>query len=205
MRKKILLLIPVLFLILLTYSFFVMSSKENKKFSKQWLTAMKNNDEKTLISLNKKYIKEYPNEDYPYEYLGTTYLRLENYEEAEKNILKAIELGNKDTAVFTLVALLSAQEKFEEAEETSKKINEIFMNNPMTILEVVRDAKTFAIFLDDFNSQWFLADFYKTHLNDDKEAKKWAQKALNRSKKIPKSEQDEDYANKLKEIEGILK
>ena len=205
MRKKILLLIPVLFLILLTYSFFVMSSKENKKFSKQWLTAMKNNDEKTLISLNKKYIKEYPNEDYPYEYLGTTYLRLENYEEAEKHILKAIELGNKDTAVFTLVALLSAQEKFEEAEETSKKINEIFMNNPMTILEVVRDAKTFAIFLDDFNSQWFLADFYKTHLNDDKEAKKWAQKALNRSKKIPKSEQDEDYANKLKEIEEILK
>ncbi len=200
MKNKFLLLISILFLVLSTYSFSDMSFEEKEKFTKQLSNAIEKKDKQTIKTLTKKYINEYPNEDYPYEYLGTIYAAEENYKEAEKYLLKAIELGNKDTAIISLAFVYLDQEKDKKADEILKKVDEKLLNNPMTILEIIRREKTLAVFFDVFNAQWYLADFYKTHLNDDKEAKKWAQKALNSSRKIPVSELDSDKLDELLDI-----
>ena len=61
-----------------------------------------------LITLTKEYIKRNPSEAYAYEYLGILLMNLmnqEKYNEAEKNFLKSIELGNNDTGITSLIFL----------------------------------------------------------------------------------------------------
>ena len=124
MKNKFLLLISILFLVLSTYSFSDMSFEEKEKFTKQLSNAIEKKDKQTIKTLTKKYINEYPNEDYPYEYLGTIYAAEENYKEAEKYLLKAIELGNKDTAIISLAFVYLDQEKDKKADEILKNCPE---------------------------------------------------------------------------------
>ena len=58
-----------------------------------------------LIALTKEYIKENPSEAYAYEYLGNLLMKQKKYDEAEKNFLKSIELGNNDTGITSLIFL----------------------------------------------------------------------------------------------------
>ena len=58
-----------------------------------------------LIALTKEYIKGNPSEDYAYEYLGNLLMKQKKYDEAEKNFLKSIELGNNDTGITSLIFL----------------------------------------------------------------------------------------------------
>ena len=204
MKNKFLLPISVLFLILSTYSFSAMTYKERKVLEKQWYTAAENRDRKTVMAIMKKFIKEYPNEAYLYEYLGTSYAEENDYKQSEQYLLKAIELGDKDTALITLSFIYEEQEDTKKAEETRKKIDEKFLSLPMDVARIIRHQKMLAVFLDDFYAQWYLADFYLTHLENNKEASKWAKKALENSKRMSKSERRK-YAEELKQIEEILK
>ena len=58
-------------------------------------------DSKKYIELLKEYIKKYPDDDFAYEMIGTEYLK-DNPKEAEKYFLKAVELGDTDTGLYSL-------------------------------------------------------------------------------------------------------
>lgn len=85
-------------------------SKQKKEFKDKWDIYQDKNDHKNFIVLLKKYIEKYPNDAYAYEALGTMYMTTNNFKEAEKNYLKAMELGDNDTAKFSLVVLYSKKE-----------------------------------------------------------------------------------------------
>ena len=85
-------------------------SKQKKEFKDKWDIYQDKNDYKNFIVLLKKYIEKYPNDAYAYEALGTMYMATNNFKEAEANFLKAMELGDSDTAKFTLVVLYSKKE-----------------------------------------------------------------------------------------------
>ena len=89
--------------------------KEKKVLMEKFKKEIKKSEEKedidtksieNLIALTKEYIKGNPSEAYAYEYLGILLMNLmnqEKYNEAEKNFLKSIELGNDDTGVASLI------------------------------------------------------------------------------------------------------
>ena len=204
MKNKFLLLISVLFLSLSAYSFSTLTYKEREALEKQWLTASEKRDRKAARVIAQKFIKEYPNnQDYLYEYIGTSYAAENDYKQAEKYLLKAVDLGDKDTALLTLAFMYEEQEDTKKAEETIKKIDEKFFNLPMDVITIIREQKMLAVFLDNFNAQWYLADFYTTQLENNEEAKKWAEKALQNSKRMTAAEKTEN-AEKLQQIKKIL-
>ena len=82
-------------------------SKGKKEFKDKW--EQNRNNKKNLITLLKKYTEKYPNDAYAYEALGTSYMS-DNFKEAEANFLKAIKLGDDDTAKYSLALLLSVLE-----------------------------------------------------------------------------------------------
>ena len=93
-------------------------SKQKKEFKDKWDIYQDKNDHKNFIVLLKKYIQKYPNDAYAYEVLGTMYMATNNFKEAEKNYLKAMELGDNDTAKFSLVVLYSKKELNNDKEKT---------------------------------------------------------------------------------------
>lgn len=78
--------------------------KEIKKLEGKEDRDTKSIDE-NLIALTKEYIKGNPSEAYAYEYLGNLLMKQKKYDEAEKNFLKSIELGNNDTGITSLIFL----------------------------------------------------------------------------------------------------
>ena len=82
-----------------------MYSKEKKEFKDKIIAYMNKQDNKSLVELFKKYIEKYPDDAFGYETLGTTYASIDNFKEAEKYYLKAIELGDTDTGKYSLALL----------------------------------------------------------------------------------------------------
>ena len=80
-------------------------SKEKTEFKNKYIALSEKNDKKNLIALLKKYIEKYPDDSYAYEEIGTDYSSLDNFKEAEKYYLKAIELGNDDTGLYSLALI----------------------------------------------------------------------------------------------------
>ena len=100
-------------------------SKEKKEFKDKWEN--NNNNKKNLIALLKKYIEKYPNDAYAYEVLGTAYMS-DNFKEAETNFLKAIKLGDDDTAKYSL-ALLYADKGEKDNDKEKTKLAEKYTKN----------------------------------------------------------------------------
>ena len=111
--RKIFLFIMLIFIGTSLVGFSEVTSKEKKVLMKKFKKEIKKLDEKddtymesikNLIPLTKEYIKENPSEAYAYEYLGILLMSQGGkYDEAEKNFLKSIELGNDDTGVASLI------------------------------------------------------------------------------------------------------
>jgi len=85
-------------------------SKEKTEFKNKYIALSEKNDKKNLIALLKKYIEKYPDDSYAYEEIGTDYSSLDNFKEAEKYYLKAIELGNDDTGLYSLALIYSDED-----------------------------------------------------------------------------------------------
>ena len=125
-------------------------SKQKKEFKDKWDIYQDKNDHKNFIVLLKKYIEKYPNDAYAYEALGTMYMATNNFKEAEKNYLKAMELGDNDTAKFSLVVLYSKKElnndkeKSKLAEKYFKKLENEGINSHYN-LENLRNVKNGAL------------------------------------------------------------
>ena len=125
-------------------------SKQKKEFKDKWDIYQDKNDHKNFIVLLKKYIEKYPNDAYAYEALGTMYMATNNFKEAEKNYLKAMELGDNDTAKFSLVVLYSKKElnndkeKSKLAEKYFKELENEGINSHYN-LENLRNVKNGAL------------------------------------------------------------
>jgi len=121
-------------------------SKEKKEFKDKW----GNNNKKNLIALVKKYIEKYPDNAYAYEVLGTAYMS-DNFKEAEANFLKAIKLGDDDTAKYSLALLYddkgekdNDKEKTKLAEKYFKELENEGINSHYN-LENLRNVKNGAL------------------------------------------------------------
>lgn len=111
--RKIFLFIMLIFIGTSLVGFSEVTSKEKKVLMEKFKKEIKKLDEKddadmesikNLVALTKEYIKENPSEAYAYEYLGILLMgQGGKYDEAEKNFLKSIELGNNDTGVASLI------------------------------------------------------------------------------------------------------
>ena len=98
-------------------------SKEKKEFKDKWEN--NNNNKKNLIALLKKYIEKYPDDAYAYEVLGTAYMS-DNFKEAEANFLKAIKLGDDDTAKYSLALLYADKGEKDNDKEKTKLAEKYF-------------------------------------------------------------------------------
>ena len=101
-----------------------MYSKEKTEFKNKYMALSEKSDKKNLIALLKEYVKKYPNDAYAYEEIGTDYDILGNQKEAEKYYLKAIELGDDDTGVYSLFLLYSDEDYLKSLNLTVKEKNE---------------------------------------------------------------------------------
>ena len=99
-------------------------SKEKTEFKNKYMALTEKRDKKNLIALLKEYVKKYPNDAYAYEEIGTDYDVLGNPKEAEKYYLKAIELGDNDTGVYSLFLLYSDEDSLKSLNLTVKEKNE---------------------------------------------------------------------------------
>ena len=123
-------------------------SKEKKEFKDKWEN--NNNNKKNLIALLKKYIEKYPNDAYAYEVLGTAYMS-DNFKEAEANFLKAIKLGDDDTAKYSLALLYADKGEKDNDKEKTKLAEKYFKElenegiNSHYNLENLRNVKNGAL------------------------------------------------------------
>ena len=113
--SKVFIFIMLIFVGTSLVGFSEVTFKEKKVLMEKFKKEIKKSEEKedidtksieNLIALTKEYIKGNPSEAYAYEYLGILLMNLmnqEKYNEAEKNFLKSIELGNDDTGVASLI------------------------------------------------------------------------------------------------------
>ena len=121
-------------------------SKEKKEFKDKW----GNNNKKNLIALVKKYIEKYPDDAYAYEVLGTAYMS-DNFKEAEANFLKAIKLGDDDTAKYSLALLYADKGEKDNDKEKTKLAEKYFKElenegiNSHYNLENLRNVKNGAL------------------------------------------------------------
>ena len=121
-------------------------SKEKKEFRDKW----GNNNKKNLIALVKKYIEKYPDDAYAYEVLGTAYMS-DNFKEAEANFLKAIKLGDDDTAKYSLALLYADKGEKDNDKEKTKLAEKYFKElenegiNSHYNLENLRNVKNGAL------------------------------------------------------------
>ena len=140
-------------------------SKEKKEFKDKW----GNNNKKNLIALVKKYIEKYPDDAYAYEVLGTAYMS-DNFKEAEANFLKAIKLGDDDTAKYSLALLYADKgekdndkEKTKLAEKYLKELENEGINSDYN-LENLRDTKNGAL-IGNAQALFGLAAYYDNYGN----------------------------------------
>ena len=123
-------------------------SKEKKEFKDKWEN--NNNNKKNLIALLKKYIEKYPDDAYAYEVLGTAYMS-DNFKEAETNFLKAIKLGDNDTAKYSLALLYADKGEKDNDKEKTKLAEKYFKElenegiNSHYNLENLRNVKNGAL------------------------------------------------------------
>ena len=138
-------------------------SKEKKEFKDKW----GNNNKKNLIALVKKYIEKYPDDAYAYEVLGTAYMS-DNFKEAEANFLKAIKLGDDDTAKYSLALLYADKgEKDKEKTKLSEKYLKELENEGINSdynLENLRDTKNGAL-IGNAQALFGLAAYYDNYGN----------------------------------------
>ena len=141
-------------------------SKEKKEFKDKWEN---NNNKKNLIALLKKYIEKYPDDAYAYEVLGTAYMS-DNFKEAETNFLKAIKLGDDDTAKYSL-ALLYADKGEKDNDKEKTKLAEKYLKelenegiNSHYNLENLRDTKNGAL-IGNAQALFGLAAYYDNYGN----------------------------------------
>ena len=170
-------------------------SKQKKEFKDKWDIYQDKNDYKNFIVLLKKYIEKYPDDAYAYEILGTMYMATDNFKEAEKNYLKAMELGDNDTAKFSLVVLYSKKE-LNNDKEKSKLVEKYYEElkkegfKSYDSLEILRASKTGAL-LGNAKAIFGLAVYYDNYGNY-KMSEKYARDFL-------------EFDNKNPEILNILK
>ena len=144
-------------------------SKQKKEFKDKWDIYQDKNDYKNFIVLLKKYIEKYPDDAYAYEILGTMYMATDNFKEAEKNYLKAMELGDNDTAKFSLVVLYSKKE-LNNDKEKSKLVEKYYEElkkegfKSYDSLEILRASKTGAL-LGSAKAIFGLAAYYDNYEN----------------------------------------
>ena len=140
-------------------------SKEKKEIKDKW--EQNRNNKKNLITLLKKYTEKYPNDAYAYEALGTAYM-LDNFKEAEINFLKAIKLGDDDTAKYSLALLYADKgekdkEKTKLAEKYLKELENEGINSDYN-LENLRDTKNGAL-IGNAQALFGLAAYYDNYGN----------------------------------------
>ena len=140
-------------------------SKEKKEFKDKW----GNNNKKNLIALVKKYIEKYPDDAYAYEVLGTAYMS-DNFKEAEASFLKAIKLGDDDTAKYSLALLYADKGEKDNDKEKTKLAEKYFKElenegiNSHYNLENLRNVKNGAL-IGYAESIFGLAAYYDNYEN----------------------------------------
>ena len=142
-------------------------SKEKKEFKDKWEN--NNNNKKNLIALLKKYIEKYPDDAYAYEVLGTAYMS-DNFKEAEANFLKAIKLGDDDTAKYSLALLYTDKGEKDNDKEKTKLAEKYYEElkkegfKSYDSLEILRGSKTGAL-LGSAKAIFGLAAYYDNYEN----------------------------------------
>ena len=158
-----------------------MYSKEKKEFKDKAIAYMNKQDNKSLVELFKKYIEKYPDDAFGYETLGTTYASIDNFKEAEKYYLKAIELGDTDTGKYSLALLYIDEDlnKDKQKIELGKKYIEELENEGFKShysLKDLRNTKNAAL-IGNAYAILRLAAFYSNYGNH-KMAEKYATEFL---------------------------
>ena len=144
-----------------------MTREEKISLEKQIDEAYDKNDDKKTISLISRYVKEFPNNADYLNKLGVLYANENNYKEAEKWYLKAIENGNL-TAISNLADNYSQLKDYEKAIKYYKEYQKL-VDNPDNYL-------------------WIAGAYYE--MEDYKNAKEWYLK-------VTKFEKDGFSENKL--------
>ena len=159
MKKYLILLLLVANLGLGIQGFSAMTREEKISLEKQIDEAYDKNDNKKTISLVSRYVKEFPNNADYLNKLGVLYSNENNYKEAEKWYLKAIENGNL-TAISNLADNYLELKDYEKAIKYYKEYEKV-ADNPR-------------------NYTWIAAAY--ENLEDYKNAREWYFKALKTEK-----------------------
>ena len=154
MKRYLILLLLIANLGLGVQSFAVMTKDERIKLEDQIDEAYEKEDKEKLLLLITKYVKEFPNNAEYLNRLGVLYDNKENYSEAEKWYLKAIEKGNYN-AISNLAYVYFEKEEYEKAIKYYKEYQKIADNTD--------------------NYYWIAAAY--DNLEDYKNAKEWHLKA----------------------------
>ena len=127
MKRYLLLLLLMANLGLGVQSFAVMTKDERIKLEDQIDEAYEKEDKEKLLLLITKYVKEFPNNAEYLNRLGVLYDNKENYSEAEKWYLKAIEKGNYN-AISNLAYVYFEKGEYEKAIKYYKEYQKIADN-----------------------------------------------------------------------------
>ena len=155
MKKYLILLVLIANLGLGIQSFSAMTRQERENLEKQISEAYDRDDQKKLLPLVSKYVNEFPNNADYLNKLGVLYDNLDNYSEAEKYYLKAIERGNYN-AISNLAYVYYEKEDYEKAIKYYKEYQKIADNTD--------------------NYYWIAAAY--DELEDYKTAKEWFLKSI---------------------------
>ncbi len=155
MKRYLILLLLIANLGLGVQSFAVMTKDERIKLEDQIDEAYEKEDKEKLLLLITKYVKEFPNNAEYLNRLGVLYDNKENYSEAEKWYLKAIEKGNYN-AISNLAYVYFEKEEYEKAIKYYKEYQKIADNTD--------------------NYYWIAAAY--DELEDYKNAKEWFLKSI---------------------------
>ena len=159
MKKHLILILLIANLGLGIQSFSAMTKDERIKLEKQINEAYEKNDEKKLLPLVTKYVNEFPNNANYLNALGILYGNKDNYSEAEKWYLKAIENGNYN-AISNLAYVYYKKKEYDKAIQYYKEYQKI---------------------ADDTNNYYWIAAAYEDS-NDYKNAKEWYLKSAKSDK-----------------------
>ena len=159
MKKYLILLLLVANLGLGIQGFSAMTREEKISLEKQIDEAYDKNDNKKTISLVSRYVKEFPNNADYLNKLGVLYSNENNYKEAEKWYLKAIENGN-------LTAISNLADNYLELKDYEKAI---------------KYYKEYEKVADSPENYTWIAVAYE-NLEDYKNAREWYFKALKTEK-----------------------
>ena len=155
MKKYFILLLIAINLGLGVQGFSAMTKEEKEKLESQINKAYEKKDAKTEKSLIAKYLNEFPDDAGYLNILGTLYVNEENYKEAEKWYLKAVDKGS-------LVAVSNLAYVYIELEDYEKAI---------------KYYKEYAKVADAPDNYYWMGLAY-SYLEDYKNAKEWFLKAV---------------------------